>query len=90
MLTEGRLNDGITPSFCKVTNMVAPFMGEPLSECSTRGEPAMPSRRYVLRTNEAALFADSVSEDLPADDFTAINIHDNINRKKALLTMLGK
>jgi hypothetical protein len=32
LLTEGRLNDGTTPSLCRVASMVAPFIGEPLSE----------------------------------------------------------
>jgi hypothetical protein len=33
LLTDGRLNDGITPSSCKVDSMVAPFIGLTLSEC---------------------------------------------------------
>lgn len=33
LLTAGRLKDGMTPSPCKVANIVAPFIGPPLSEC---------------------------------------------------------
>jgi hypothetical protein len=35
-LTRGRLKDGITPSRSKVASIVAPFIGPPLSACSTR------------------------------------------------------
>ncbi|AKF85415.1 hypothetical protein MFUL124B02_11865 [Myxococcus fulvus 124B02] len=40
--TRGRLKDGVTPSHCRVARSVAPFIGPPLSECSTRpsGQPA--------------------------------------------------
>jgi hypothetical protein len=39
----GRLNEWLTPSVCKVANMVAPFIGLPLSECSTTCAGAMHS-----------------------------------------------
>jgi PleD family two-component response regulator len=29
--------------------MVAPFIGDPLSECNTKSSPAILSRKYVLR-----------------------------------------
>jgi hypothetical protein len=44
-LPKGRLKEGTTPSFCRVASMVAALMGAPLSECRTRGWPAIPSRR---------------------------------------------
>ncbi len=34
LLTEGRLREAATPKRCMVANMVSPFMGEPLSECT--------------------------------------------------------
>ena len=35
-LEAGRENDGVTPSRCSVTSIVAPFIGAPLSACSVR------------------------------------------------------
>ena|GEM_PF-4207785 len=35
LLTEGRLRLGATPKRCMVASMVSPFIGEPLSECTT-------------------------------------------------------
>ncbi len=32
-LTQGRLNEGTSPSFCSFASIVAPFIGLPLSEC---------------------------------------------------------
>lgn len=34
LLTDGRLNEGMTPSRCMVASMVAPFIGPPLSACT--------------------------------------------------------
>ena len=43
MLTEGRLNDGTIPNLCSIASMVAPFIGEPLSECNTKSCMLIPS-----------------------------------------------
>jgi len=37
LLTRGLLRDGVTPNSYKVANMVAPFIGLPLSECKIKG-----------------------------------------------------
>jgi hypothetical protein len=34
LLTDGRLNEGITPSRCMVASMVEPFIAPPLSACT--------------------------------------------------------
>jgi len=47
---SGLPDDGTTPSRCRV----APFMGEPLSECSTNSPPATPSRKWALRNSTEA------------------------------------
>ena len=51
---SGLPDDGTTPSRCRVTSRVAPFMGEPLSECSTNSPPATPSRKWALRNSTEA------------------------------------
>ncbi len=54
LLTAGRLNDGITPKACKVASIVAPFIGLPLSECSTTWFGAMLSRSQMSRITSLA------------------------------------
>jgi len=61
LLTAGRLNEGTTPRRCRVASMVAPFMGEPLSECRVRPLAPTRSRRWALPTTLAACSADSQS-----------------------------
>ena len=67
LLAEGRLNDGTTPNLCSVASMVAPFMGDPLSECSTNPCPLIPSARQALRVNKppacSRWFVDLMLED---------------------------
>ena len=52
--TCGRLNEGMTPSHCKVAIMVLARMGLPLSECSTRPRGStFPSRQASVISSDA-------------------------------------
>src|SRR5208337_893618 len=53
LLTLGLENEGITCNLCRVDSIVAPFMGEPLSECRYN-----PFRSVVLPIS-AIIFAAS-------------------------------
>ena len=60
--TRGRLNDGTTPRRCSVASIVAPFIGPPLSECSTQPARSMsPASARMRSTSAAARSADSTS-----------------------------
>ena len=54
LLTEGRLNDGITPSCCNVASIVAPFIGLPLSEHNVTCSGLTRSRRHISNIKSAA------------------------------------
>ncbi len=52
--TAGRLRECATPRRCMVANMVSPFMGEPLSECTVSCPRAIPWRSQMSRSSCAA------------------------------------
>lgn len=62
--------------------MVAPFIGDPLSECSVKSFPAPPSRKYVLRNAREACSVDSVSYTSQPDNLAAENIHNQVEIEK--------
>jgi len=62
--------------------MVAPFIGEPLSECSTNLPLLIPSARKALRISNAAWSAVSFSWTSPSDNFAAVDVHDRIEAEE--------
>lgn len=51
LLTEGRLEAGTTPSFCRMASIVVPFIGAPLSACRVSAWRSTPSRRWDWRNS---------------------------------------
>src|SRR5258708_10330632 len=60
-LTLGRLKEATTPRRCNVASIVEPFIGLPLSECSTRPRGSSRSCAHVRRNSSDASTADSCS-----------------------------
>ena len=55
--------EGVIPSECRVSSIVAPFMGEPLSECSTSGSMvSLPWAIHARFISSLACSADSSSQ----------------------------
>src|SRR4051794_23343238 len=67
----------MTPSRSSVAFMVAPFIGLPLSACSTRGRVRQPSAQTALLTRSAACSALS-RVDLPGNDLAAEDVEDQV------------
>src|SRR5262249_27938696 len=76
--TLGRLNDGTTPRRCSVASIVAPFIGPPLSACST--QPVRSTSAFSCRMRSISVAASSDASASCTSQPTILRLHTSSTR----------